>query len=592
MRRGTITGGLRAVLGAWWLTLRRVLTAAVAAVMLAGAPYVAAHESEQYTLPAGRDFADLGPLLSRSFYAAIRDAVADTNTAIDAVQAAGDRPGQLQALQSADHIAGQVWARIFVTYPANEALDLGLISNATRVRYPGLVTMYRPVDSIYDDPLLMLDVSKPVRALFRAGTISAGGVLFGTDKIIHFINVGRIYHARYLDAVAESLPEQHAAWRAVQATAANPLLSEDGFLGLFTTGIRSNGDLAADYAGLKFYRNLSEPVRIGSTLLAPMLQRDGPYWRVVVQEEDTVFTRFVSPHWNEVLNPNSYLAYVGDQVRRVIRSRCDDVADWFRDGRGQPLDRAWFAARQRELAAFHGEPYGHELPAEHPVSVADVCPAAAPGAALDDTDASFWWGATLPLALADSLGRNALWRAAAAGRNDDVERFASGGVALDQPDIDGERPLHAAVRQGQTRTARLLLDKGADVNRPSRQGLSPLLLAAALGHAELSGLLLQAGADPNAQDRFGRTALHEAALRGDLVLATLLLRHGADATLASRHGIDALQVARRAGHGDLLDTLRASAPVVRKLGAAGGLSVAASLPVAPPGTDAQAMSPR
>jgi len=202
-------------MGAWWLTLRRVLTAAVAAVMLAGAPYVAAHESEQYTLPAGRDFADLGPLLSRSFYAAIRDAVADTNTAIDAVLAAGDRPGQLQALQSADHIAGQVWARIFVTYPANETLDLGLISNATRARYPGLVTMYRPVDSIYDDPLLMLDVSKPVRALFRAGTISAGGVLFGTDKIIHFINVGRIYHARYLDAVAEGLPEQHAAWRAV-----------------------------------------------------------------------------------------------------------------------------------------------------------------------------------------------------------------------------------------------------------------------------------------------------------------------------------------------------------------------------------------
>ena len=63
--------------------------------------------------------------------------------------------------------------------------------------------MYRPVDSIYDDPLLMLDLSKPVRAFFRAGTVSAGGVLFGTDKIIHFINVGRIYHSRYLDAVAK-----------------------------------------------------------------------------------------------------------------------------------------------------------------------------------------------------------------------------------------------------------------------------------------------------------------------------------------------------------------------------------------------------
>ena len=544
----------------------------MAALLLVTLASVQAHESEQYTLPAGRDFADLGPLFSRQFAAAIRSAVADVNAAIDAAQAAGDRPVQVQALQSADRIAGQVWARLFVAYPTNEVLDLSLLGADTRARYPGLVTMYRPVESIYDDPLLMLDISKPVRALFRAGTVSAGGVLFGTDKIIHFINVGRIYHARFLDAVGQGLAEPNAALHAVNATAANPLLSEDGLLGLYTTGIRSNGDLAADYAGLKFYRNLTEPVRLGPARLPPMLQRDGPHWRVVVQDEDTVFTRFVSPHWNEVLNPNSYLDYVGARVRSVVGSRCDDVADWFRDGRGQPLGTAWFAARQVELATFHGEPYGHQLPAEHPVSVADICGGADAGVA----DARLWWAGTLPAAQSDALQRGALWWAAAAGRADEVERLAALGDPLDEADIDGETPLHAALRQGHVQTAALLVARGADANRAARHGVTPLQLAAAGGHAELAALLLRAGAGPNAQDRFGRTALYEAAQRGDLPVATLLLRHGADATLASQHGNDALQVAQRTGHGELLEMLRASAPVQRKLGAASSPAVAVS----------------
>jgi hypothetical protein len=363
---------------------------------------------------------------------------------------------------------------------------------------------------------------------------------------------------------------------AVTATAANPLLSEDGVLGLYSTGIRSNGDLAADYAGLKFYRNLTEPVRVGADLLPPMLERDGAHWRVVVHDDDTVFTRFVSPHWNEVLNPNSYLGYVGDRVRGVIASRCDDVADWYRDGGGQPLDPAWFAARQRELATFDGEPYGHRLPAEHPVSVADICRGGEAGRGSAGMDAPLWLGGALPGARVDSLGRGALWQAAAAGRIEEVERLAARGDALDAADIDGDTALHAALRRGHLRIAKLLLALGADANRTTLHGATPLLLAVAGGHAELADALLRVGADPSAQDQFGRTALHEAAQRGDLAVATLLVRHGANATLASRYGMDALQVARRTGHDDLLTVLRAAAPVVPKLGGADSRSAALS----------------
>lgn len=545
----------------------RVAAVLAGALCIAAATPAGAHESEQYTLPSGRDFADLGPLLSRQFLAAIRGAAADLNAAIDAAMLPGDRPAQPQALQSPERVAPLVWARIFATYPTNELLDLGLLGAPLRAGYPGLLTMYRPVESIYDDPLLMLDLSKPVRTLFRAGTVSAGGMLFGTDKIIHFINVGRIYHVRYLDAVAQGMDERDATAYAVNATGANPLLSEDALLGMYTTGIRSNGDLAADYAGLQFYRNLTEPVRLGDTLLAPMLQRDGDHWRVAVQDPDSVFTRFVSPHWNEVLNPNSYLDYVGARLGEVIASRCDDVADWYRDDRGQPLGADWFAARQRELALFHGAHYGHELPADRPVSVARLCPG------LDGTrsDTALWWAGALPAAQADGLRRSALWQAAAAGKVDDVQRLIAR-ETLDAADIDGDTPLHAALRKGQVRTAALLLAHGADANRAARYGLTPLLLAAAGGHAEITAALLRAGADPNAQDRFGRTPLYAAAERGDERVAALLLRHGADPGLASRQGSDALQAAQRSGHNGLLALLRASTTIARRLGATSGQS--------------------
>lgn len=560
---------------------------AVLALAALAAPATRAHESEQYTLPAGRDFADLGPQFSQAFFSAIREAVASTNAEIDAALQAGEPAARLRALQSANHMAGQVWGQLFSTYPTNELLDLGLIGPSARARYPGLITMYRPVESIYDDPLLLLDPSKPVRALFRAGTVSAGGTLFGTDKIIHFINVGRIYHLHYLAAIEAGASQAQAALDAVQATASNPLLSEDGLLGLYTTGIRSNADLAADYAGLQFYRNLTETVQLGAQPRAPMLQRDGVHWRVAADDSHTLFSAFVSPHWNEVLNPNSYLPYVGQRVREVITTRCDDVFDWYRNGHGQALGQVWFEARQRELATLHGQAYGHELPLDDPVSVARICwPDAAPSAgpagvddpAADGADGALHWGATLPRR--DALGRDAVWWAAAAGDNTRLAALAARGAALDRPDRDGETPLHAAVRQGHSHSVGWLLAHGSDAGRAASFGVSPLLQAATSGHRGAALALLRAGADANAQDDFGRTALQEASWRGDLALAGLLLQYGADATVASHHGSDALDIAQRSGHTPLLALLRASAPVVRKLG-----------PVDPPGAaDALAAS--
>ena len=238
----------------------------------------------------------------------------------------------------------------------NETLDSGLAG--MHARYPGLITAYRPEQSIYDDPLLVLDITKWVRTVLSRRTVNVDGKLFGTDKIIHFLHLGRIYHSSYLGARTQGLGEAEAMSQAVQlSTGNNPFLSENWLLGMLSTGIRSNGDLAANYAGLKFYRNLTEEVRIGNGCMPPMLVRQGPYWRLngQVRPDSDFFTAFITPHWNEALNPNVYAIVTDAQSARNATQSLPRVLDWYRDERGRPLNRQQFAEIEQELSTFYGE---------------------------------------------------------------------------------------------------------------------------------------------------------------------------------------------------------------------------------------------
>ncbi len=535
-----------------------MLAAVLATASMAFASPALAHESEQYTLPAGRDFADLGPYFTRIMYDAVVGATAETNAAIEQAVGAGSSPSKLEALQSAEYIAGKVWDHIFIAIPMNELLDATLITESVQSQYPGLVTMYRPIISIYDDPLLVIDLTKAVRTFFRSGTVSAGGTVFGTDKIIHFINIGRIYHGKYETRIKRGLPDNEAIKSAIASTSRNPLTSEHGVLGMWTTGIVSNGDLAADYAGLMFYRNLTETVHIGPRTLPPMLVRDGPYWRVQIEPDSDFFVAFITPHWNEVLNPSKYARYTSGRLRSLIRERCQDALAWYRDPRGQPRGRAQFEAIERELATYYGAEYGHESNPAGAVTIADVCFPKIPDAvAKDGAAASAREGASAaPAPAQDALGRTALWWAAREGDAEQVRALAAR-AEIDVADFDGETPLHAAARVGSAAVVSELLNRGADPNRATLYGVTPLMLAIATGRTEVVTVLLQAGANPNARDLFGKTALHDAALRGNSRMTNALLERGADPRIADDAGNTALHVAARRGNDKLVAMLLA-----------------------------------
>ena len=87
-----------------------------------------------------------------------------------------------------------------------------------------MITAYRPEQSIYDDPLLLLDLTKIIRVFFRAATVSVDGKLFGTDKLIHFVHVGRIHQSSYLAARKQGLGEWEAVSQVVQLSSGNNLL--------------------------------------------------------------------------------------------------------------------------------------------------------------------------------------------------------------------------------------------------------------------------------------------------------------------------------------------------------------------------------
>jgi len=548
--------------------LKRLVSGAALGLLAALSPLAGAHETDQSTLPLGREFADLRVHVSRMVHDAIAAAVETTNAAIEGSLSNGRPTWDTTYYQSADYIAGQVWREVFAAIPTNEAFDAGLAADAMRERYPGLVVVYLPEQLVYDDPLLIIDLTKFVRTFFRSATVNVGGTLFGTDKFLHFFHLGKIYHSKYLDSRAEGLSEEAALARLIEISdGANPILSENVFLGTLSTGVRSNADLAADYAGLKFFRNLTEPVRIGETLLPPMLVREGVKWRLAnrVQPGSDFFAAFITPHFNEVLNPNGYLGPIGERVREMLRVRCFDLLEWYRDERGRVRTRAQFEAIEQSLSTFYGEPYGYRNDGADEVSIATTCfepggshshgASAATAPELPARTQSGWirWPGS------DRFGRTELWWAAREGRVDAVKRLIDAVENPNARDIDGEGPLHAAARGGHAAVIDLLIADGADPRAGDRAGTTPLHLAVESSQAASVQLLLERGADANATDWFGRTPLHQAVLQGDRALAALLLDHGADRSARYRRRTPA-QLAARAGNAALAHWLASYRP--------------------------------
>ena len=125
--------------------------------------------------------------------------------------------------------------------------------------------------------------------LLSSPTIRVNETRFGTDKFSHMFSQGWNYFV---------VARQHGMETALRGG----IESEEGALGLATTGVFSNADLAANFEGFRFYRSLFEDGVIPGK---PALVKWNSAGTPVVQRDFDI-NDHVNAYWDESINTSFY----------------------------------------------------------------------------------------------------------------------------------------------------------------------------------------------------------------------------------------------------------------------------------------------
>jgi ankyrin repeat protein len=90
---------------------------------------------------------------------------------------------------------------------------------------------------------------------------------------------------------------------------------------------------------------------------------------------------------------------------------------------------------------------------------------------------------------------------------DCAKELLQNGANVNQKEIMGCTPLHAACKMKHSNLIKIFLENGADINALNNMKQSPLHSCLAVGNIEDAELLLESGADLNITDVFGKTPL-------------------------------------------------------------------------------------
>jgi len=135
-------------------------------------------------------------------------------------------------------------------------------------------------------------------------TIRVGEVRFGIDKLGHFFGYGRRYYKRYERLRSRGVPETQALRR----TLLFGLRQERFFVGGWTDGVFSYGDLEANYQGMEMAKRFCR----GDD---PYLERVDGRWR---QRRNLDLRDYVTPSFDESYNNNHYPKPRWKRVRPIL----------------------------------------------------------------------------------------------------------------------------------------------------------------------------------------------------------------------------------------------------------------------------------
>jgi len=335
------------------------------------APGIAtAFETDQYNLPP-KPLADIGVEVTDHVELKLRNAVDKLNTEILARQiclagGTGDRRGvcgsrsddllRLEYLRSEDAIAREAFAQLGDGVPPFTRMGTWMDSH----HFLNQPARYRT--SFWKSIFIL----NPGVALTVSPTVKLYGSEFGTDKIAHVFQQGYTYYKIYRRALTEGATPAEATARAVRWGQK----SERTFYGTLVAGVYSNGDLVANYVGLKFYQGLTKPIVIGNTTRAAVLEIHDGTWKFTGTTQESLVKPFISDHLNEALNPSIFTRTLGWRwfIRRSVQKR--SCAQW--RGMYPELSRGALEERSRALRLWHGEDYGF-TDSDDFVTIANTC---------------------------------------------------------------------------------------------------------------------------------------------------------------------------------------------------------------------------
>ncbi len=271
--------------------------------------FVFAFETDQYNLPP-KPLADIGDEVSEYAEDNLKKAVEKLNTAIAAAESClaaktknskCDSPAKerakLTSLRTENAVARELYNLVGTGIPPFTAAGSWMESHEFTAQPARFKTSFRK-SIFYVFPSDYVGISS---------TVNLYGANFGTDKIAHIFQQGYSYYKIYNRAAADGLTPEQAAKKAIKWGRS----TEHTYYGTLISGVFSNADLCANYAGMKFYQGLTREVKIGDKLKPAVVTLKDGVW--IFNDNGNVreilLKSFISAHLNEAYNPSIYIKW-------------------------------------------------------------------------------------------------------------------------------------------------------------------------------------------------------------------------------------------------------------------------------------------
>lgn len=268
-----------------------------------------------------------------------------------------DEMQKLAYLRSPEGLAREVYDEL----GAGGILETGLGRWVRTHKFPLSPSQFK---TGYDHSIYIL---LPTNYVTISPTVRLFGAEMGTDKLDHFFQQGHKYYAIRKKNLERGITVQQAEEKAIHWGRK----TEKTYFGYWVSGVYSNADLFANYAGMKFYQRLTENVKIGGADYGPLFEiRDG-FWNIAVDDENwkrDLLKPLMTDHLNEALNPSGYSVILFSTVRKMVTK--NGCPDWRKAYPG--LSKSDFELRTKSLEKWGSEDYGF-VRKKRTVTIAETC---------------------------------------------------------------------------------------------------------------------------------------------------------------------------------------------------------------------------